>query len=81
MPDLGVPELLLILAIVVLVFGVGKLPEVGSALGKGIKEFKRATKDEDEGGEKPGSTTVLSDTESTPPPPPPTPPTTQNPQA
>lgn len=36
-------ELLLILGIVVIVFGVGKLPEVGGALGKGIKEFRKAT--------------------------------------
>jgi len=39
-------ELLLILGIVVIVFGVGKLPEVGGALGKGIKEFRKATADE-----------------------------------
>ncbi len=39
-------ELLLILGIVVIVFGVGKLPEIGGALGKGIKEFRKATTDE-----------------------------------
>lgn len=39
-------ELILILGIVVIVFGVGKLPEVGGALGKGIKEFRKATNDE-----------------------------------
>jgi len=33
MPHLGVPELLIILVIIVLVFGVGKLPQVGKALG------------------------------------------------
>jgi sec-independent protein translocase protein TatA len=33
-------ELVIILVIVVLIFGVGKLPEVGGALGKGIREFK-----------------------------------------
>lgn len=37
---LGVPELIIILVVVVLIFGVGKLPEVGSGLGKGIREFK-----------------------------------------
>lgn len=37
---LGLPELIVILVIVVLIFGVGKLPEVGGALGKGIREFK-----------------------------------------
>jgi len=37
---LGAPELLLILGIIVIIFGVGKLPEVGSALGRSIREFK-----------------------------------------
>lgn len=43
MPGLGPVgpfELVVILVIVVLIFGVGKLPEVGGALGKGIREFK-----------------------------------------
>jgi sec-independent protein translocase protein TatA len=38
----GWPEGLIILTIVVLVFGVGKLPQVGGALGKGIREFRNA---------------------------------------
>ena len=37
---IGVPELAIILVIIVIIFGVGKLPEIGGALGKGIKEFK-----------------------------------------
>ena len=41
---LGMPELLIILVIVVIVFGAGKLPEIGSGIGKGIKNFKEATK-------------------------------------
>ncbi len=40
---LGLPELLVILVIVVIIFGAGKLPEIGSGLGKGIKNFKDAT--------------------------------------
>ena len=48
MPNLGVPELLLILLIVVLIFGAGKLPEVGSALGKAIREFRQASSGESE---------------------------------
>jgi sec-independent protein translocase protein TatA len=44
---LGVPELLIIAFIVVLVFGVGRLPEVGGAVGKGIREFRKATKDDE----------------------------------
>jgi len=39
---IGWPELLILLAIVVIVFGVGKLPEVGEALGKAIREFRRS---------------------------------------
>jgi TatA/E family protein of Tat protein translocase len=46
---LGVPELLIIAFIVVLVFGVGRLPEVGGALGKGIREFRKATNDDEHG--------------------------------
>ena len=52
---LGVPELLIIAFIVILVFGVGRLPEVGGALGKGIREFRKSTKDDDE---KPGGDNV-----------------------
>ena len=43
---LGVPELLIIAFIIVLIFGVGRLPEVGGAVGKGIKEFRKAATDE-----------------------------------
>ena len=42
MPALGAPELIIILVIIILIFGVGKLPEVGQALGKGIREFRGA---------------------------------------
>ena len=51
MPQLGVPELLIILVIIVVVFGVGRLGDLGGALGKGISEFKKASSgelDEDE---------------------------------
>jgi sec-independent protein translocase protein TatA len=44
---LGVPELLIIALIVILVFGVGRLPEVGGAVGKSIREFRKATKDDE----------------------------------
>jgi sec-independent protein translocase protein TatA len=37
----GVPEIILILVIVLIFFGVGKLPQVGSAIGKGLRSFKR----------------------------------------
>jgi len=45
---LGMPELIIILVIIVIIFGAGKLPEIGSGIGKGIKNFKKATRDEDE---------------------------------
>jgi sec-independent protein translocase protein TatA len=48
MPTLGAPELIIILVIIVLIFGVGKLPEVGQALGKGIREFRGAADGEDD---------------------------------
>jgi len=44
---LGIPEMLVILAIVVLIFGASRLPELGKGLGRGIKNFKDATKDGD----------------------------------
>lgn len=56
MPTLGGPELLLILAVVVLLFGAKKLPELARGMGQGIKEFKKATREvieDDEEDEKP----------------------------
>ncbi len=44
-PTLGPTELILILVIVIIFFGVGRLPEVFGGLGKGIREFRRAAKD------------------------------------
>ena len=38
---IGARELIIILVIVLIIFGAGKLPEIGSALGKGIKNFKK----------------------------------------
>lgn len=40
---IGMPELIVILVIVLIIFGAGKLPEIGAGLGKGIKNFKKAT--------------------------------------
>lgn len=45
MPSLGAPELLIILVVVIFIFGVGKLPEIGGAMGKGIKEFRTNAQD------------------------------------
>ena len=45
---LGLPELLIILFILFLIFGASKLPQLGSGLGEGIKNFKRSIKGDDE---------------------------------
>ncbi|MBF8301566.1 MAG: twin-arginine translocase TatA/TatE family subunit [Acidobacteria bacterium] len=42
---IGIPELLIILAIIILIFGASRLPEIGRGIGKGIKNFKDATKE------------------------------------
>jgi sec-independent protein translocase protein TatA len=45
MPVPGAGELILLLVIVLIIFGPGKLPDIGSAVGKGIREFRRASSD------------------------------------
>lgn len=42
--SLGMPELLVVLVIVILIFGVNKIPQLGKGLGEGIKNFKSALK-------------------------------------
>jgi sec-independent protein translocase protein TatA len=44
MPHFGVQELLIILAIVIVIFGANKIPQLGKGLGEGIKNFKNAMK-------------------------------------
>ncbi|HTM23781.1 MAG TPA: twin-arginine translocase TatA/TatE family subunit [Vicinamibacterales bacterium] len=41
----GLPELLIIFMIIILIFGANRLPEIGKGIGKGIRNFKDATKD------------------------------------
>jgi sec-independent protein translocase protein TatA len=55
--SLGLPELLILLAIVVLIFGVNKLPKLGKGLGEGIRNFKDSVRSEskDPDAEKPNS--------------------------
>jgi sec-independent protein translocase protein TatA len=48
MPQLGPTELIIVLVLVIIVFGVGKLPEVGGALGKSIKEFRKSSEEPEE---------------------------------
>jgi sec-independent protein translocase protein TatA len=50
MYGIGLPELIIVLVLVFLVFGAGKLPEIGRGLGKAIKEFKAAGKELTGGG-------------------------------
>jgi len=46
---IGMPELLVILVIILVIFGAGKLPQIGEGLGRGIRNFKKATsKDKDQ---------------------------------
>lgn len=45
MPVPGAMELILLLVIVLIIFGPGKLPDIGSAVGKGIREFRKASSD------------------------------------
>ena len=47
---LGLPEILLILAVALLIFGPSKLADLGKGLGEGIKNFKSAVKDGEQGG-------------------------------
>ena len=52
MPNLGFPEIMIILVVALLVFGPKKLPDLGRSLGNGIREFRKGTqglKDELEG--------------------------------
>ena len=42
------PELLIILVIILIIFGAGKLPQIGEGIGKGIRNFRKATKGPDE---------------------------------
>jgi sec-independent protein translocase protein TatA len=48
MPVPGPWELILLLVIVLIIFGPGKLPDIGNAVGKGIREFRRASSDLEE---------------------------------
>ena len=45
MGRIGLPELLIILTIIILIFGANRLPEIGRGIGKGIRNFKDANKE------------------------------------
>jgi sec-independent protein translocase protein TatA len=59
--NLGGPELIFLLVIVLIVFGAGKLPEVFGQLGKGVKTFREEASNTD----KPAATTTAADTKKT----------------
>jgi sec-independent protein translocase protein TatA len=48
MPDIGIPELLIILVIVLIVFGPGRLSGAGTAMGQAIREFRRGVRGKEE---------------------------------
>ena len=48
---IGAPELIIILVIVMIIFGVGRLPEVGGAMGRAIREFRKSQTPSEEGTE------------------------------
>jgi sec-independent protein translocase protein TatA len=48
MPNIGLPEILVVLVIALIVFGPKRLPELGRSMGKGIREFKGAVSGDDE---------------------------------
>ncbi|MDP8212984.1 MAG: twin-arginine translocase TatA/TatE family subunit [Candidatus Zapsychrus exili] len=46
MGRIGLPEIIIVVLIIVLLFGAKKLPKIGRAIGKAIKEFKKTTSDD-----------------------------------
>ena len=63
MMGIGFPELMIILVIIMIIFGAGKLPEIGSAFGNSIRNFKKSMKEAEENAEElPETTEEVSDT-------------------
>ena len=58
---LGVPELLIIFGIALLIFGAGKLPQLGKGLGEGIRNFKSSIKDGESGSSSSSSSSSAND--------------------
>jgi len=48
MGSVGMPELIIIMVIALIIFGAGKLPQIGENLGKGIRSFKKSIEDKEE---------------------------------
>ena len=58
---IGMPELLVIMVIALVIFGAGKLPELGGALGKSIKDFKKAMEEPEKTEEEPPEVKKIDD--------------------
>lgn len=56
MPNLGFPEILMILVVVLLLFGAKRIPEIAGSFGKGIREFKRSLSEAKDAIDAPAST-------------------------
>lgn len=68
LPNIGGPEMIIVLLVVVLLFGAKKLPELGSSVGKSIKNFKKGvaeTKEDEDGAEQEEATSPTSPTSPT----------------
>lgn len=63
MPSIGAPELLIVLAIVVVLFGATRIGDIGKGLGRGIKEFRKELKEGDEDDKKKTDTVASTSTE------------------
>lgn len=59
---IGMPELIIILVIILIIFGAGKLPEIGAGMGKAIKNFKSATNEAEKLDKKENEMEKLEDT-------------------
>lgn len=55
MPNLGAPELIIILVVVLILFGPGKLTDVGRSLGGAVRELRRSLRDTESAPEEPGA--------------------------
>ena len=63
MMGIGFPELMIILVIIMIIFGAGKLPEIGSAFGNSIRNFKKSMKEAEENADElPEATDEVTDT-------------------
>ncbi|MGE3842396.1 MAG: twin-arginine translocase TatA/TatE family subunit [Vicinamibacterales bacterium] len=51
MGSIGLPEMLIILFIIILIFGANRLPDIGRGIGRGIKNFKESMKETRDGGQ------------------------------